>query len=722
MANFIPEQENYKELTPFKLAVLQNFPYIEADFDALTNYGLMCKIVEYLNTVISNENAVESNVTSLYNAFVSLQNYVNDYFDNLDVQEEINNKLDVMARDGSLTTLIKGYVDPIIENLNNEFDIVKDEVASVTSGSPAGVYQTLASLQQADPDHSRIYVVESDGEWYFWNNNTNQWKNGGVYQATLHTSNSVKFNMLDTIIKDYFDINNNTELINLSWEDGYFYDSGTGAKTSYTGTKCASLNVSPGEIYHAYGYSNSSALSCILCNSSGSVIDRFGNASGYNFNEIVIPENGAILRINSWGVANDTIISKTTSLTLSENDSFKLNNELIDIIKPKENSIKCKSFTTNTSGIYTRAFTIEIPKNLDLLNDNDIITLECDLYTNNVADITSFLFWTHQSGGSTPYKVNNFNRNNINYKNKHCIINKNDNMAHVDISVINTPYNNDNYSYFVSVGTNSSKPNLEVDIFNIKLVNKTQNIEIPLTDYVSNYGSNIILETFDLIGRYNIFKNYVENVGFTRWYAIGDSITEKNYRAKKNYIDYCVEELKYIQAINKGASGTGYKAYSGRTFIDRISQITDYNFETDIITVMGSINDKNFVANNLGQIGDTSTDTLYGAMYTFFNTLFTNFNGVRVGCISPINWKGSNDNDELKKYTKALKDTCELFNVPFLDITHSCNLRPDNTAFLNEFYMSDNEQNPQLDTGGVHPNSKGHRIFSNEIKEFIKKL
>ena len=47
-ANFTPEKEDLKILTPFKMQVLTNFPYIEADFDALTNYQLLCKIVEYL--------------------------------------------------------------------------------------------------------------------------------------------------------------------------------------------------------------------------------------------------------------------------------------------------------------------------------------------------------------------------------------------------------------------------------------------------------------------------------------------------------------------------------------------------------------------------------------------------------------------------------------------------------------------------------------------------
>ena len=109
-ADFTPEKEDYKILKPFKMQVLTNFPYIEADFDALTNYELLCKVVEYLNAVIHNENEVTEQVNSLYNAYVSLQAYVNSYFDNLDVQEEINNKLDEMAESGELTDIIAQYL------------------------------------------------------------------------------------------------------------------------------------------------------------------------------------------------------------------------------------------------------------------------------------------------------------------------------------------------------------------------------------------------------------------------------------------------------------------------------------------------------------------------------------------------------------------------------------------------------------------------------------
>ena len=43
---------NFKKLCPFKWFVLQNFPFIEADFDAITNWQLFCKLGEEINKII----------------------------------------------------------------------------------------------------------------------------------------------------------------------------------------------------------------------------------------------------------------------------------------------------------------------------------------------------------------------------------------------------------------------------------------------------------------------------------------------------------------------------------------------------------------------------------------------------------------------------------------------------------------------------------------------
>ena len=118
----------------FRRFVIQNFPFIEEDFDALTDYGLICKIVEYLNKVIDSQNEVTSEMEALQNSFAELKSYVDNYFDNLDVQEEINNKLEEMAEDGQLSDIIAQYLE-IASVLG--FDTIADLAGSenVANGS-----------------------------------------------------------------------------------------------------------------------------------------------------------------------------------------------------------------------------------------------------------------------------------------------------------------------------------------------------------------------------------------------------------------------------------------------------------------------------------------------------------------------------------------------------------------------------------------------------------
>lgn len=136
----------FRNLILMNMQQLTNFPYIENDFDALTDYELLCLVVKYLNDVISNQNEQNTSITNIYNSFLALQNYVNNskdeiedafnelndyvanYFNNLDVQEEINNKLDGLVDDGTMQTLVNNYAQPILDSLTAYVNQTADEV------------------------------------------------------------------------------------------------------------------------------------------------------------------------------------------------------------------------------------------------------------------------------------------------------------------------------------------------------------------------------------------------------------------------------------------------------------------------------------------------------------------------------------------------------------------------------------------------------------------
>lgn len=77
--------------------------------DSLSYYELLNKVVVYLNNVIKDVNTATTELSELRQAFNTLKNYVDNYFNNLDVQAEINNKLDNMVQDGTFDTIIKQY-------------------------------------------------------------------------------------------------------------------------------------------------------------------------------------------------------------------------------------------------------------------------------------------------------------------------------------------------------------------------------------------------------------------------------------------------------------------------------------------------------------------------------------------------------------------------------------------------------------------------------------
>lgn len=108
---------NFKDLTPFKWFVLENFPFIEQDFDALTNWQLFCKLGKEMNKIINSQNSVGEQTEKLTNAFIVLKDYVDNYFANLDVQEEIDNKLDELVEDGTLQELVGRYFAELEEDI-----------------------------------------------------------------------------------------------------------------------------------------------------------------------------------------------------------------------------------------------------------------------------------------------------------------------------------------------------------------------------------------------------------------------------------------------------------------------------------------------------------------------------------------------------------------------------------------------------------------------------
>ena len=166
------KDKKFIKLTPFKMQVLQSFPFIDEDFDAITNYELLCKVVEYLNKTVDNVDLLNEKVEEFEN-----------YFNNLDVQEEINNKLDEMAEDGTLADIInQDLLATINQNVTNNTNniIILQNKQNITDGAIQDINDT--NLVQS----SNIAQLQI-------NQNNNVKKN---------ESNSVSMDMLTNEVKE----------------------------------------------------------------------------------------------------------------------------------------------------------------------------------------------------------------------------------------------------------------------------------------------------------------------------------------------------------------------------------------------------------------------------------------------------------------------------------------------------------------------------------------
>lgn len=109
--SIVPDRTPLKDMTPFRFWCQKILP-LEYD-DSMSYYELLCKVVNHLNNAIDNIDALNDDVTTLYE-------FVDHYFENLDVTTEINNKLDQMASDGTLSEIISPLIpNYVTEWLNN---------------------------------------------------------------------------------------------------------------------------------------------------------------------------------------------------------------------------------------------------------------------------------------------------------------------------------------------------------------------------------------------------------------------------------------------------------------------------------------------------------------------------------------------------------------------------------------------------------------------------
>ena len=129
--------------------------------ESLSYYECLMWLCKYLqDTVIPTVNNNAEAVTELQGLYIELKNYVDSYFDNLDVQEEINNKLDDMVEQGTLQEIIADYLNSKAVFGYDSVSVMK-EATNLIDGSYA---RTLGYYEKNDGGSALYKIREITNE------------------------------------------------------------------------------------------------------------------------------------------------------------------------------------------------------------------------------------------------------------------------------------------------------------------------------------------------------------------------------------------------------------------------------------------------------------------------------------------------------------------------------------------------------------------------------
>ena len=195
-------------------------------------------------------------------------------------------------------------------------------------------------------------------------------------------------------------------------------------------------------------------------------------------------------------------------------------------------------------------------------------------------------------------------------------------------------------------------------------------------------------------------------------YIVGDSISEYNSKAEKNYLNY-IEEKTGLTIVNGAKSGAGFlnEKSNNTHFLGQVLSLPAT--APDVVIVMGSGNDLKYVANDLGEVTTLNANTIFGQMYQTYQMINSKYAGkTKIVYISPVPWdKYTPDIEDsvMGRYATAMRQFCRAYSIPFLDLYWEGGLNPRSPQHLANFYNTD----------GVHPNSAGHKIIASPVYNFL---
>lgn len=685
-----------KDLTPFRNFCMTIGEIPSSYLESMSYAEMLLWFCDYLkNTIIPTVNNNAEAVAELQDLYVELKNYVDNYFNNLDVQNEINNKLDKMAQNGTLENIMKPYFNSFqtsLDDFKNEIDEeIDDTINNLTSGTPL-----VASSTSQMTDTSRIYVNTTDGHWYYYKDNS--WTDGGVYQATEIGNREVGYKNLNYVFSD------NTQMFNKETVtyDKYISNSTGNEATPTDNYKWACSDFIPVEAFHIYSRTfNTGYWTRAFYDSNKQKIDYSFNS--YPLTPIVPPINAKYFRFSIRGSTTEELQNIIDNFVFNEgfvvNDftPYYKNFDDLKFIRNFNDGVGfLKIYSNNSVNLYNNKYTskcyIESNGGLNFPQDsNNYITtdlIECSNLKTLYLNTNAFY------AGEWDENYNFLNRTNLSIS---------------DVKNQFTPTNSK--TKYVAFTLTSS------NFINTLMISKDKKDK-----YYSNQIVGIPPKTItkDMLAD-EIFSD--SNFSNTIINFLGDSITygydgaipnnTDNIRVKKPYPETVKEILGLLKANNYGVSGASISGESYPLYIN----YTNMTNNADYVIVFAGTNDwsGSIYGQPLGEKTDTEAGTFYGALDILIKGLINKYPTKKIGFITPIKRTAGGDTNKynlhLSDYVDAIIYKCNEFAIPVLNFFLNSGCCPQIDIF---------KENNLPD--GLHPNQQYYNVLGYKIAQFIKTL
>lgn len=249
---------------------------------------------DFSEAVTNEVNTFETNVTNTVNDYIQrfneLYTYVHDYFDNLDVQEEINNKIDNMVESGDFQQIVGTYLG-----------IVTPQMFGAVSGTDDDQAKAISDCLEYAFEHG-IKNVYLDGDYFVDTKITFTGK------ADIAIKNgTIRVHETSEKLADGFKVFGFTNCSNINFENVRIIETDPEERTR---------NLYQGGIYFT-GCTNCSVKGCYFENTHNGVTFKTGNTDCIaENNEIYVNQHSAQFAesaILSYG--SDDIIIKNNKVT-----------------------------------------------------------------------------------------------------------------------------------------------------------------------------------------------------------------------------------------------------------------------------------------------------------------------------------------------------------------------------------------------------------------------